>query len=103
VSHDSHIERTGGTYDLSHNVPNLQNEMARRNHEVNKRVLLAHERRMDRAMSWQEIVRQLHELYKHGLYADEAVRLNARLLKIIGKNYCDLPASLIDTCLNVSL
>jgi hypothetical protein len=61
-------------------------------------------------MSWREIVRQLHALHKIvntadlmanvGMYADEAVRLNKRLLKAIGKNYSELPQSLIETCLN---
>jgi len=62
-------------------------------------------------MSWQEIVRQLHALHEvrktmshasnyHGSYIDEAVRLNERLLKAIGKNYCDLPASMIANCVN---
>lgn len=53
-------------------------------------------------MSWREMIRQLHALYaipKHeSLYPDEAVRLNERLLKAIGKKYCDLPASLIESC-----
>ena len=53
-------------------------------------------------MSWQEIVRQLHALYQMGGRPDEAERLNKRLQKAIGKSYNELPASLIDTCLNVS-
>lgn len=55
-------------------------------------------------MSWQEIVRQLYALYANSdhasLYPDEALRLDARLLKILGKNYCDLPATLIANCVS---
>jgi len=57
-------------------------------------------------MSWQEIVRQLHVLYCRATtrdetpqsYIDEAVRLNTRLFKIIGKNYCDLSPATIANC-----
>jgi len=53
-------------------------------------------------MSWREIIRQLYALYAiddhASLFPDEAIRLNERLLKAIGKNYCDLPASLIESC-----
>lgn len=62
-------------------------------------------------MSWREIIRQLHALHEtrkqmshasnyHQSYVDECVRLNERLLKAIGKNYCDLPASLIESCVS---
>lgn len=63
-------------------------------------------------MSWQEIVRQLYALDKTinetdlmeetiaaQEYAHEFVRLNTRLHKILGKNYRELPKSLIATCL----
>jgi len=53
-------------------------------------------------MNWREIIRQLYALYAiddhASLFPDEAIRLNERLLKAIGKNYCDLPASLIESC-----
>ena len=58
-------------------------------------------------MKWQEIVRQLHALHIVILavwhdpsYDDEIVRLNARLFKILGKNYKDLPQSLIENCVS---
>lgn len=62
-------------------------------------------------MKWQEIVRQLYALHEtrkqmarasiyHQTYIDEAVRLNTRLKKTLGKNYDELPKSIIEACLN---
>jgi len=61
-------------------------------------------------MSWQEIVRQLFALHilraqmapesiYHATYVDEAVRLNERLHKAIGKNYAELSAATIAGCI----
>lgn len=58
-------------------------------------------------MSWQEIVRQIHALQKIRVvaicdppnYEDEAARLDVRLKKLIGKNYCELSPKMIADCL----
>jgi len=57
-------------------------------------------------MSWQEIVRQLHALHivimpswHDPSYDDEIARLNKRLKKLIGKDYCELSPKMIADCL----
>jgi len=53
-------------------------------------------------MKWQEIVRQLHALHAMAqLRIDEIERLNSRLFKILGRNYCDLPPEIIKGCVGV--